>query len=908
MEDIDQLIFTIKNNKEIYRTETFLNISTTDINKNVFDEIIDSELLDVKDKIVNLNSDFLSFYRKIYFYNFNLRKDIFQKTLTHKNAFYNKIQKRTYPNMEDPEYFKNQAKIDDIHITVPLNVKKFNEQNYGSIINLNPELDTIWLSGPSKIILSYLNKIKKELEEKNNYISKNYYLITNSIRTLFNNEKLINYNGINQIKEKETDYYDSFSEENIDNEAQACLQVNNFNTCFNIINNLVHFVCTSKKKLCEYMRLYPHKVFIIQPENNIINPNVGMTRNTVLNFCFFCNLKKALFLDDTIYELYHKDVDIVQQENMYSFLNPQILASNERLVLSKWDFLMEYLFKNDKYNYNKQINHLRVPEKGDYLVEWKNIGYIGFCSGSFLDKSKWEQDFFNSNFIVDYDYIYRNKSEISLRLRKYINNNNTNIEKLQTCTDMLSKSFINPHRPNMILINCYELKNKNINYNCIHSIGEDIVFSKSIFTSNLEILHLNIAFMRPSDNRRPKTCSITNNDEVCVLNSDILDKTQIDKYNSTMFSYKFIDFYIFRGRIIFLQKDGIVGGSGVYGPVKTVVNNIYNYIIDNLESKKIPPECHSRYINNSYNIKTLYPFNINYTDIVSEINNKNIIKLFNNKISSIFNNDFIGLITEKYFDGNNISNLTLEQLLVKISNNDSLLKKYIETNINILNFSPFIGYEKDEFTNIINISKGTGMIKYVQDYEFLNFEQYRLFDIFYNNVKEIKYLVDIFYDSINLNLFKFNDYDLYNKNTINCIKKNDLMNIYLFGRQNEITSIIRYYILNLFAVNVKINKIIELIKNYSVTNKNNIINILFSFYQLNNNKTYNFKISKELNNIYELVINYFKNENVMIVDIINEILLKINIKTVKFVDIFYKSKYLKYKKKYIEYKKNELKL
>jgi hypothetical protein len=768
MENIDELINTLLNEKNNFRTENFLNIK---MNEFLFNENIESELLDIKSNIESLNNDFLSFFRKIYYNNFNLRKNIFLKTLTHKNAFYKKIQKRTYPNMEDPEYFKEQVKIDDIHVTIPLNIKYYNEKNYGSLINLNPELNIIWISGPSKIILSYLEKIKKDLEEENNYVSNNYYLLTNSIRTLFNNDKLSNYNGINELNEIETDYYSSINEDNIDNEAQACLQVNNFNTCFDNKDKLIHFVCTSKKKLCEYMRLYPHKVFIIQPENNIINPNVGMTRNTVLNFCFFCNLKKALFLDDTIYELYYKDVDIVQQESLYSFLNPQILSSSERIVLPKWDFLMNYLFNSDKYMYNKKINQLRITEKGDYLIDWKNIGYIGFCSGSFLDKSKWEQDFFNSNYIVDYDYIYTDKNSISLRIRNYINNNNTSIEKLQTCTDMLSKSFINPHRPNMILVNCYELKNKNINYNSIHSIGEDIVFSKSIFTSNLQILHINTAFMRPSDNRRPKTCSITNNDEICVLNSDIMDQTEIDKYHSTMFAYKFIDFFIFRGRIIFLQKNGIVGGSGVYGPVKTIVNNIYNYIINQLESKEIEKMCYGRYINNNYNIKTLYPFNINYKDIVIEINNKHIRKLFDNKINSIFNKEFIDLITIKYFNGNDISNLTLEKLFEKISDNNFLLKKYIETNINVLNSSPYIGYEKDELTDIINISKGTGMIKYVQDYEFLNFEQYRLFDIFYNNVKEIKYLVNIFYDIINLDKFVFNDYDLYDKKTIDCIKK-----------------------------------------------------------------------------------------------------------------------------------------
>jgi hypothetical protein len=387
-----------------------------------------------------------------------------------------------------------------------------------------------------------------------------------------------------------------------------------------------------------------------------------------------------------------------------------------------------------------------------------------------------------------------------------------------------------------------------------------------------------------------------------------MDQTEIDKYHSTMFAYKFIDFFIFRGRIIFLQKNGIVGGSGVYGPVKTIVNNIYNYIINQLESKEIEKMCYGRYINNNYNIKTLYPFNINYKDIVIEINNKHIRKLFDNKINSIFNKEFIDLITIKYFNGNDISNLTLEKLFEKISDNNFLLKKYIETNINVLNSSPYIGYEKDELTDIINISKGTGMIKYVQDYEFLNFEQYRLFDIFYNNVKEIKYLVNIFYDIINLDKFVFNDYDLYDKKTIDCIKKNDLMNIYLFGRQNESASEIRYYILNLFSVNVKINKVIDLINNYIPTNKNNIINILFSFYQLNNTDTYNYNIKKELNSIFDNVLDFFKNQNLIVVDTINLKLLEINTKTVKIVDLHFKSKYLKYKEKYLKYKREICKI
>ena len=134
------------------------------------------------------------------------------------------------------------------------------------------------------------------------------------------------------------------------------------------------------------------------------------------------------------------------------------------------------------------------------------------------------------------------------------------------------------------------------------------------------------------------------------------------------------------------------------------------------------------------------------------------------------------------------------------------------------------------------------------------------------------------------------------------------MNIYLFGRQNESASEIRYYILNLFSVNVKINKVIDLINNYIPTNKNNIINILFSFYQLNNTDTYNYNIKKELNSIIDNVLDFFKNQNLIVVDTINLKLLEINTKTVKIVDLHFKSKYLKYKEKYLKYKREICKI
>jgi len=134
------------------------------------------------------------------------------------------------------------------------------------------------------------------------------------------------------------------------------------------------------------------------------------------------------------------------------------------------------------------------------------------------------------------------------------------------------------------------------------------------------------------------------------------------------------------------------------------------------------------------------------------------------------------------------------------------------------------------------------------------------------------------------------------------------MNIYLFGRQNESASEIRYYILNLFSVNVKINKVIDLINNYIPTNKNNIINILFSFYQLNNTDTYNYNIKKELNSIFDNVLDFFKNQNLIVVDTINLKLLEINTKTVKIVDLHFKSKYLKYKEKYLKYKREICKI
>ena len=134
------------------------------------------------------------------------------------------------------------------------------------------------------------------------------------------------------------------------------------------------------------------------------------------------------------------------------------------------------------------------------------------------------------------------------------------------------------------------------------------------------------------------------------------------------------------------------------------------------------------------------------------------------------------------------------------------------------------------------------------------------------------------------------------------------MNIYLFGRQNESASEIRYYILNLFSVNVKINKVIDLINNYIPTNKNNIINILFSFYQLNNTDTYNYNIKKELNSIFDNVLDFFKNQNLIVVDTINLKLLEINTKTVKIFDLHFKSKYLKYKEKYLKYKREICKI
>ena len=369
-----------------------------------------------------------------------------------------------------------------------------------------------------------------------------------------------------------------------------------------------------------------------------------------------------------------------------------------------------------------------------------------------------------------------------------------------------------------------------------------------------------------------------------------MDLSQIEKYNASMFTYKFIDFFIFRGRIIFLQKNGIVGGSGVYGPIKTVVNSIYDYIINEIKKRDVNESCYKRYINSDYNIKTLYPFNINYENIIREINTKRIKKLFDNKIKNIFNTDFINLISSKYLDYYDISNLTLEDLLIKVSSSDELLKKYIEKNIKILNHSPYIGYEKNDVTNITEISKGTGMIKYVQDYEFLNFEQYMLFDIYYNNDKLLQKIVNIFYETINIEKFNFNDYDLYDKKTINCIKKNDLMNIYLLGRSNRLASTIRYFILNLFAFNVKIDKILALINNNFILNKNNIINILFSFYQINNTYSFNYLIAEELKVIVVLIIEYFKNKNNNINEKIKNISKDVYKKILMLINIEFKNK------------------
>ena len=397
-------------------------------------------------------------------------------------------------------------------------------------------------------------------------------------------------------------------------------------------NDVFVYIVTSMNMYESYKDFFPNFIYVIQPDiTNILSyMSVGLTRFTALSFAKKIGLDIAFFLDDTIFDLKKTPNDIIQLKDII--------------------LLFEQLSTD-----------AREP----------NVGYIGLCSSSFIGDTKWENNLKHTGQIID------TIQEGKIYDKTRIFNTKSWDELLQLGTDFSDHSFLNPHRPNFIVVNVSNVKLKNINYNPIHTIGEDIYFSKQLVLANLVLKQANVLFVRPSEKRRPKTCSL---DGVCEIESALKSPKDIELFMKKDLDVIYLDFIMYQGRMIFMDKTGIRGASGTYGPIRFINANQKKSIENKI--KKHP--CLKKYM----------------VDATVE-------NITNSQLTYLHTNKYI------YEDSDIFQILNIPFSTLSCKDNYKRICESIQHTFGLGG----IEYLREDQTG--KLTPSTGMYKYVKDYEYI---------------------------------------------------------------------------------------------------------------------------------------------------------------------------------------------
>ena len=296
-------------------------------------------------------------------------------------------------------------------------------------------------------------------------------------------------------------------------------------------------VVTNERFYPTYLRLFPHFLFAIQPDHAGVLPYpcVGLTRFTALTAAKALAVRTVFFLDDTVYDLLQPPSGPGRR---YDVTGP---AENQRI-----------------------FGRLRA------LASRPRVGYVGLCTGSFLGDQQWERESRAHG-------MFANAGAGFARLRTFASlaGGGPVDETLLDSSDFGAVSFANQHRPNFVCVNVGAAAEAGANYVPVHTIGEDIYFTGRLVAAGLTILQANVAFMRPGEDRRPKTCSA---DGSCALEGWLKEPDTVAALLRNNFDAIMADFFMYNGRYLFSSERGIVGAAGVYGPVRILTADQYRRV------------------------------------------------------------------------------------------------------------------------------------------------------------------------------------------------------------------------------------------------------------------------------------------------------------------------------------------
>lgn len=399
-----------------------------------------------------------------------------------------------------------------------------------------------------------------------------------------------NQNGEEAYTQQYCNYYDFFDDEYINNSKVVVV----------IITNIAY---------TDGLRhIYPHYLILEQPISKF--PSVGLTRYAGLSLSYKLDLNRILFLDDNIAELeicYEENLDnsrsYICPTKLASEKNKQIITQIDKREIDNNSTIFNYLFKNNVFQGNLITAEI---QSGKYIPNYNNdkvsinfddIGYIGLPQ-SILSDADWNVSDRNNKYYFDARLNINNKN-VRARIFKSKGNERYCFDASKmSMTDAGTESFPNPHIAKALLLNTKILKQKNINYNILHRIGEDVYFTGKVMEAELGTMRINIISLQPPIERRPKTCTTE-----CVIQKEyvVFPPESRDICTNTILSLiSLSDFNIYNGRMIFYNDNCLFGAAGLYGPIRLITQSEALKIMTDIQGKysntKDIEQCYGKYI------------------------------------------------------------------------------------------------------------------------------------------------------------------------------------------------------------------------------------------------------------------------------------------------------------------------
>ena len=563
----------------------------------------------------------------------------------------------------------------------------------------------------------------------NTYLDRNFY---DEIRKFYLDLVSYLHMGEEPFTMQYCNYYDLFDNDNN-----------------NLYNEIFVVIVTSSNCVDSLRRIYPHFLILEQPDEI---DGVGLTKHTALAYANILQLDKILLLDDNVADFiaYIDDEKVlVRKEANCSIITDKtknILERNKILKIKKSrtfrsilkDFVWNKSEIKGKILTNPEIDDIKLNQSkykiSDNIgsINFNNIGYIGF--GEQIWSDEWEYHGRNDGFFTDL------LIENNMIMRIYNSGPNLNIltplkqESINnSLSDHATRSVRNPHRSKAYILNLKILREKNINFNPLYTIGEDIDFTKKIILNGLITTQLNMKYIQPSLDRRPRACL------TCVSGEKILNITDSSPIRGIM-----SDFYIYNGRHIMINSKGIYGASGVYGPLKILTTLLEKNL-------HITKECRSDFIKTG----TIEGISIKYTRSGLEPTSMEVgythrarTGLDREYSRAGYTNPGIPLL-----DNNTLNKFQYDDY------SDNANCAYVETmNVDFETSDDFRSVENDILYPSI------GMKKYYKDYQYIDTKMHELFAIFMkenhfeeklifklNNIKCDNSLLSKFYENMNAN-------------------------------------------------------------------------------------------------------------------------------------------------------------